>query len=93
MKKLAISFINDKQLLTLSFERYSNNLLNNQNNNFFNAIYRHTFSKKGMSFELKWNNILNTSVYENVFISNFSTIKTTYNIRPSQILASLKFRF
>ncbi|WP_418646328.1 carboxypeptidase-like regulatory domain-containing protein [Tenacibaculum insulae] len=89
----ATFFINDKQLLTLSFERYSNNLLTNQNNNFFNAIYRHNFSKKGMSFELKWNNILNTSLYENVFISNFSTIKTTYNIRPSQILASLKFRF
>ncbi len=89
----ATFFINDKQLLTLSIERYSNNLLANQNNNFFNAIYRYTFSKKGMSFELKWNNILNTSVYENVFISNFSTLRTTYNIRPSQILASLKFRF
>ncbi|MCH3883776.1 hypothetical protein [Tenacibaculum aquimarinum] len=89
----ATFFINDKQLLTLNFEHYSNNLITNQNNNFFNATYRRTFSKKRINFELKWNNILNTSVYENIFISDFSTVKTTYRLRPSQITVGLKFRF
>ena len=86
-------FLSDRQFLGFQYAKYANNLLSNQDNDFLDIVYRYRLPKNRFNFELKWTNMLNTSNYENVFLSELSSVKTTYRIRPSQLLASLTFRF
>lgn len=83
----------EKQVLSVLIENYSNTFKETNTNTFLNLKYRYTFSKKKINLELNWLNILNTKEYQTNFVSNFNVIQTNFNIRPSQITASLKFRF
>lgn len=68
--------------------------LNNQNNNqFIDLSYQYTLEKRKIDIELKWSNILNTKTYQELFLNDLGYTSNTYTIRPSQILASVKFYF
>jgi len=82
------------QYIGIDAEYYKNNFSNeNKENYFINLNYRYTFKKSKTDLELNWNNILNTKEFTTVFNNAFSYTQSTYNLRPSQILISLKYRF
>ncbi len=72
----------------LNFEQY---LIEGSNGYFLDAEYRFTFSKRKVDVEFHWNNILNEKEYVFYKAFPFNTIKSTYYLRPSQILVSVKF--
>ncbi len=63
-------------------------------NAFYDLSYQYTWAKKKIDFELKWLNIANKKIYENISRSADNTVtKTIINIRPSQLMFTVKFNF
>ncbi|WP_026315546.1 TonB-dependent receptor [Riemerella columbina] len=64
-------------------------------NSFYDLSYQYTWAKKKIDFELKWLNIGNKKYYETVSINSQdnSIRRTLINIRPSQLMFSVKFNF
>jgi len=82
----------DNHLISLTSEYYDHK----GNTTFFGDVsYRYTISKSGkkVDFELKWNNIFNNKTYTTYQASSFTVWKSTYDLRPSQALLSVRFSF
>lgn len=64
-------------------------------NKFFDASYQYTWAKKKIDFELKWLNIGNNKVFETIGYDavNLSTFRSAIQIRPSQVMFTVKFNF
>lgn len=63
-------------------------------NPFFDLSYQYTLPKKNIDFELKWVNVANTKVYENVTVDGNGNLSSTkIKIRPSQVMFTVKFNF
>lgn len=83
---------------TLGFtwdELHSSNRERTAKNAFFDLSYQYSMSEEKIDLELKVLNITNNNVFENVtFNSTFNqTSYTTVNIRPRQVVLTLKFNF
>lgn len=82
----------ENQYLTIKTEYVNNNLYSEHTETFFaDILYRYTWKKKNMDFELQWNNIFNTANYRTVNIDTYRYIETKYQIRPSQLLIKVTF--
>ncbi|MGY5847955.1 carboxypeptidase-like regulatory domain-containing protein [Salegentibacter sp. HM20] len=87
-------YVAENQYFSLNSEYYFNNISAlNRNNYFMNLNYQYTFKDSGIDLEASWNNILNTDEFVRVANNEFAYIQSTYRLRPSQILVSLKFSF
>jgi hypothetical protein len=87
-------YTTSNQYIGFNAEYYKNNFSNqNQENFFLNLNYRYTFEKNRIDLELNWNNILDTKEFTSVFNDTFSYTQSTYQLRPRQILMSIKFSF
>jgi hypothetical protein len=64
-------------------------------NAFFDLSYQYTWSKKKIDFELKWMNIANRKVFEtyDILASQNAVRYTRIQLRPSQVMLSVKFNF
>ncbi|MFI2741768.1 carboxypeptidase-like regulatory domain-containing protein [Zhouia sp. PK063] len=62
-------------------------------NCFLNASYQYTFIKPKLDVLLSWNNILNTKQFVNTNQGDYYVASSTYQLRPSQVLATIKFSF
>lgn len=83
---------NENQYLALKTEYIKNNIFSeNAKNIFADIVYRYTWSKKNIDFELQWKNIFDTNNYSTVNIDNFSYIETNFNLRPTQVLFNIRF--
>ncbi|MFZ4931675.1 hypothetical protein [Chryseobacterium sp. Mn2064] len=63
------------------------------NNGFFDVSYQFSWIKKKIDFELKWMNIANRKVFERIDINSATITQTTMQLRPSQVMLSVKFNF
>ncbi|EJL75110.1 carboxypeptidase-like regulatory domain-containing protein [Chryseobacterium populi] len=63
------------------------------NNGFYDLSYQFTWSKKKIDFELKWMNIANKKVFETYDINPQSISYTRIQLRPSQVMFTVKFNF
>lgn len=63
------------------------------NNGFFDVSYQFSWAKKKIDFELKWMNIANKRVFERIDIDNTNITQTSMQLRPSQVMLSVKFNF
>jgi hypothetical protein len=80
----------EDQLISLSTEYYNQN---KNNNLFVDLLYRYTITKRKIDLELRWNNIFNNNTYTSYQSSAFTVWESTYLLRPSQVLFSVKFSF
>ena len=71
----------------------SGNNLSTYRNAFYDLSYQYTWSKKKIDFELKWVNIANRKVFERFAINATSTDFTRMQLRPSQVMFTVKFNF
>lgn len=62
-------------------------------NGFYDVSYQFTWSKKKIDFELKWMNIANKKVFETYDINTTNITFTRYQLRPSQVMFTVKFNF
>lgn len=64
-------------------------------NPFYDLSYQYTWDKKKIDFEIKWLNIANRKVYENIQYDEglLLTTQSTMYIRPSQVMFTVKFNF
>lgn len=87
-------YVAENQYFSVNSEYYSNNISEeNRNNYFMNFNYQYSFEDTGIDLEASWNNVLNTDAFVRVSNTDFSYVESTYHLRPSQILVSLKFSF
>ncbi|GAB0154784.1 TonB-dependent receptor [Chryseobacterium sp. Alg-005] len=63
------------------------------NNGFYDLSYQFSWSKKKIDFELKWMNIANKKVFETYEINTTNINYTRYQLRPSQVMFTVKFNF
>lgn len=63
------------------------------NNGFYDLSYQFSWSKKKIDFELKWMNIANKKVFETYDINTTYISYTKYQLRPSQVMFTVKFNF
>lgn len=81
----------DNQYLSISGEYYGNSLSENGDNYFVNLGYQFTFQKPKMDLNISWRNILNTDSFINAYNNQYYYVQSSYPLRPSQVLATLKF--
>ncbi|TDN95679.1 carboxypeptidase-like protein [Salegentibacter sp. 24] len=87
-------YLADNQYFSVDSEYYFNNISKaNRNNYFLNVNYQYTFKDSGIDLKASWNNVLNTDEFVRVFNTDFSYVQSTYRLRPSQVLVSMKFSF
>ncbi|MBZ9631654.1 carboxypeptidase-like regulatory domain-containing protein [Salegentibacter sp. LM13S] len=87
-------YLADNQYFSVDSEYYFNNISEeNRNNYFLNVSYQYTFKDSGIDLEASWNNVLNTDEFVRVSNTDFAYVQSTYRLRPSQVLVSLKFSF
>mgnify|MGYP003116119808 CR=1 FL=1 len=87
-------YVADNQYFSVDSEYYFNNISDeNRNNYFLNLNYQYTFEDTGIDLEASWNNLLNTDEFVRVSNTDFAYVQSTYRLRPSQVLVSLKFSF
>jgi hypothetical protein len=87
-------YVADNQYFSVDSEYYFNNISEeNRNNYFLNFNYQYTFEDTGIDLEASWNNVLNTNEFVRVSNTDFAYLQSTYRLRPSQVLVSLKFSF
>ncbi|QDP85292.1 hypothetical protein FNJ88_06830 [Chryseobacterium sp. SNU WT5] len=67
----------------------------NLRNSFYDLSYQYTWAKKKIDFEIKWLNIANKRLYETIGYNTtyFSTTRNSIEIRPSQVMFTVKFNF
>ena len=71
----------------------SGNNLTTYNNAFYDLSYQYSWAKKKIDFELKWMNIGNRKVFERFATSAISESYTRMELRPSQVMFTVKFNF
>jgi hypothetical protein len=82
----------ENQYIALKSEYINNNLFSERNEFLFSDfIYRYTFSKSKIDLEFQINNLFNINNFRTINISEFSYIETNFNLRPRQILFSVRF--
>lgn len=87
-------YLTNRQQIKCNGEYYYNSLSEeNTSNSFLNLSYQYTFKEPRIDLNLSWNNILNTDEFVNIYTNEFSYVESSYKLRPSQILASIKFSF
>ena len=87
-------YVADNQYFSVDSEYYFNNISEeNRSNYFLNVNYQYTFNDSGIDLEASWNNVLNTDEFVRVSNTDFAYVQSTYRLRPSQFLVSLKFSF
>lgn len=87
-------YLTDRQQLKWNGEYYNNSLSEeNATNYFLNLSYQYTFKQPMIDLSLSWNNVLNTNEFVNVYTNAFTYVENRYKLRPSQLLASIKFTF
>ncbi|WP_312389763.1 hypothetical protein [Chryseobacterium sp.] len=63
------------------------------NNGFFDVSYQFSWAKKKVDFELKWMNIADRKVFERISVGDATITRTTMQLRPSQVMFTVKFNF
>lgn len=87
-------YVAENQYFSMNSEYYFNNISEeNRNNYFLNLNYQYTFEKTGIDLEASWNNVLDTGEFVRVVNNEFSYVQSTYRLRPSQLMVSLRFSF
>jgi hypothetical protein len=82
------------QYFSIESEYYYTNLSReNRNSYFLNFEYQYTFEESRIDLAASWNNVLGTDEFVNVSSNEFSFVQSTYQLRPTQLLVSLKFVF
>jgi hypothetical protein len=81
----------DNQYLSVGGEYYGNSLSDNGDNYFVNLSYQFTFEKPKVDLNISWRNILNTDEFINAYNNEYYYVQSSYRLRPSQVLATLKF--
>ena len=79
------------QYLSVNGEYYGNSLSANGDNYFVNLDYQFTFEKSKIDLNISWRNILNTKEFINASNNQYYYVESSYRLRPSQVLATLKF--
>ncbi len=80
---------------TIQNDFYVNHFGNaaNRRNMFTDMVFRYKMAKTGVDLELNWNNVWNTSSLTTVSSQSFSYVTSDYLLRPTQVVASVKFSF
>jgi len=87
-------YLYDNQYLSGGGEYYGNSLSDENGNNYFaNFTYQYTFAKPKIDLNISWKNVFNTDEFVNAYTSEFSFVESRYQLRPSQVIASIKFSF
>lgn len=85
-------YLNENQYIGLKTEFIRNDLFSENTENFFtDVVYRYTWKKKNIDFEIQLNNIFNTENYRTVNIDNFSYVESNFRLRPRQVLFNIRF--
>lgn len=58
---------------------------------FADLTYRYTLpTARKIDLEVRWNNIFDTRQYQYGFVSQFTLVQSTYQLRPAQVLALVR---
>jgi hypothetical protein len=80
--------------LGLMGEHFYNKALDEKTNIFYPDItYRYTFTKQRIDLQITLTNLLNESSYITTRFTDFYFYQSIFQIRPRQVLASVKFQF
>jgi hypothetical protein len=83
-------FPTNQQTISVNFEHYLYNMINTT---FLDLIYRYSIGKPKFDIELRWNNILNRSLYVDRINTQYLVAEYAQVLRPSQVLLGVRFTF
>lgn len=92
--QLNISFYPvDNHTVSLNTEYYYNSLQTRSNQVFMDAVYRYSIPKKKIDIELACNNLFNNKTFFSIHNYDYTIVENTFDMRPTQGVVSVKFRF
>jgi len=84
----------ENHTIGFNWDQVNTNAANEKyNNGFYDLSYQFTWDKKKIDFEVKWMNIANKKVFETYDINASSISYTRIQLRPSQVMFTVKFNF
>ncbi|WP_396179782.1 carboxypeptidase-like regulatory domain-containing protein [Flavobacterium sp.] len=88
-----LTFFTGKQnFISLRTEYTTNNFFSERTEFVFSdLIYRYSIKKRKIDFEFQLNNLLNTSTFRSVDISDFTYLETNFLLRPRQFIFKVTF--
>lgn len=87
----AFYYISQSQYFNAEFENYFNSLGAIENDNYFvNFKYQFTLQKSNIDLFVKWQNVFNEDSFVNFYNTENITARTSFNVRPSQLLFGLQ---
>jgi hypothetical protein len=82
----------ERNFVGLTAAYYRNNFSQENPTSFFgDLLYRYSFERSGLDLEVKWANIFNVSAFTYSYNDAFMFVQSTYQLRPSQLLLTLRF--
>ncbi|PSL31514.1 carboxypeptidase-like regulatory domain-containing protein [Dyadobacter jiangsuensis] len=79
--------------LRLDAEHYATRGSANQNQFYLNLRYRYTFGKRKIDLEIRGMNLTNAQNYVSIINSTFTTAESGFQLRPRQVMMSVRIPF
>ncbi len=95
IQRLLLKFYPVKQqLIAFNVIYLKNRLFNRSKENMFaDLFYRFSWKEKDLDFEIHYTNIFNTKNYHQLYISDYSSVRTSYRLRPAEVMLKVRFSF
>jgi hypothetical protein len=87
-------FVKNEFQFVFNTQYFKPDLKTNVNGDLFlDATFQYTSKKSKIEYQLKANNLLNNSTYQNINVSDFSSSSFEHNLLERFLLLSVKFRY
>lgn len=81
------------QTISINTEYYTTNLKSERRQIFIDILYRLSWPKRKTDFEINCLNLLNNKMYTRLYSSDYSIIRDYFQMRPRQLIFTVRFKF
>ncbi|MBS1737270.1 MAG: hypothetical protein JSS98_11795 [Bacteroidetes bacterium] len=83
----------ENQTFTINTDYYTTNLKSERGQLFIDILYRASLPKQKIDIEINCLNLLNNKTYTMLYNSDYSIIRNYLQMRPRQVILTVRFKF
>lgn len=83
----------ENQTFTINADYYTTNLKSERGQLFLDILYRRSLPKQKTDIEVNCLNLLNNKTYTTLYSSDYSIIRNYFQMRPRQVIVTVRFKF
>ncbi len=83
----------ENQTISMNTDYYTTNLKSEKGQVFIDLLYRVSLPKRKADMEINCLNLLNNKTYTRLYSSDYSIIRNYFQMRPRQVILTIRFKF